>query len=221
MSEDRLRKGLVDAARRMNSLGLNRGTSGNLSARLGDEFLITPSATEYESMQPEDIIAMDFEGNWRARRKNLQPASEWRFHRDILQERPEFGAVIHAHPPHATALACQRRDIPPFHYMVAMAGGSHIKCSRYETFGSEALSKSALEALGERKACLLAHHGMIACGATLGEALALAVEVEGLAQQYLLALQIGEPPILDESEMERVLDKFAAGYGLKSAREDE
>ena len=216
MNENQLRQDLIEAARRMNALGLNRGTSGNLSVRSNDGLLVTPSGRDYDSMEPEHIIAMEWSGDWTALDSSLKPTSEWRFHRDILAGRPDISAIIHAHPPFATALACLRKDIPAFHYMVAIGGGKIIKCSAYETFGSEALSKAALNALGKRRACLLANHGMIACGATIEEALALGVEVEGLAEQYTHAMQIGEPAILSDDEMERVLEKFRAGYGYAS-----
>jgi L-fuculose-phosphate aldolase len=216
MSDRRVRQGLVDAARRMNALGLNRGTSGNLSVRSKDGLLVTPSGRDYESMELDHIVAMKWSGDWTALDASLRPTSEWRFHRDIMTNRPDISAIVHAHPTFATALACLRKDIPAFHYMVAIAGGKIIKCSDYETFGSEALSNAALKALGERKACLLANHGMIACGGTIDEALALGVEVEGLAEQYTQALQIGEPELLSDGEMESVLDKFRAGYGYAS-----
>ena len=216
MNENQLRQDLIEAARRMNALGLNRGTSGNLSVRSNDGLLVTPSGRDYDSMEPKHIIAMEWSGDWTALDSSLKPTSEWRFHRDILAGRPDISAIIHAHPPFATALACLRKDIPAFHYMVAIGGGKIIKCSAYETFGSEALSKAALNALGKRRACLLANHGMIACGATIAEALALGVEVEGLAEQYTHAMQTGEPAILSDDEMERVLEKFRAGYGYAS-----
>ncbi len=216
MNEYQLRQDLIEAARRMNALGLNSGTSGNLSVRSNDGLLVTPSGRDYKTMKPEQIIAMEWSGAWTTSVSSLKPTSEWRFHRDILAGRPDISAIVHAHSPYATALACLRKDIPAFHYMVAIGGGTIIKCSAYETFGSEALSKAALNALGERRACLLANHGMIACGATIEEALALGVEVEGLAQQYTHAMQIGEPAILNDDEMERVLEKFRAGYGYAS-----
>ena len=221
MSDRRLRQGLVNAARRMNALRLNRGTSGNLSVRAKDGILVTPSGRDYELMAPDHIVAVDWSGNWTAPDPSLKPTSEWRFHRDIMIARPDIHAIVHAHPPFATALACLRKEIPAFHYMVAVAGGTVIKCSNYETFGSETLSRAAVDALGERRACLLANHGMITCGTTIEEALALAIEVEGLAEQYTHALQIGDPVILSDHEMARVLEKFSAGYGYASEPEAE
>jgi L-fuculose-phosphate aldolase len=203
------REALLATARRMNATGLNQGTSGNLSQRVEDGFLITPTGMDYERMRPEDIVLMRFDGNHQGRRR---PSSEWRFHRDILAARPEVGAVLHAHSMFCTTLACLRRSIPPFHYMVAVAGGVDIRCAPYATFGTEQLSRHALEALEGRRACLLAHHGMLAVGSDLDGALRLAVEVETLAALYWRALQVGEPGVLDAAEMAVVLEKFKT-YG--------
>jgi L-fuculose-phosphate aldolase len=205
------RLALVDAARRMNRLGINQGMSGNLGLRAGEGLLVTPSGLDYETMTPEDIVEMDFDGRWRAA-TGRRPTSEWRFHRDILAARPEFSAVVHTHAMFATTLACLGRDIPAFHYMIGVAGGSDIRCAPYATFGTQELSEHALASLEGRRACLLANHGMIACGPSLEKALALAVEVETLAAQYWRALQVGPPNLLSEEEMMRVLKKFEA-YG--------
>lgn len=213
-----LRKSIIDTALEMNRSGLNKGRSGNVSARADEGFLITPSGRDYETMMPGQIVAMGFDGSWQG--DGTHPSSEWRFHRDILQARPEIGAIVHAHPVNATAIAVHGRPIPPFHYMVAMAGGDDIRCAGYATFGSQALSDLVLEALEGRMACLMAHHGMIACGADLAAALRLAIEVETLSAQYIAALQIGQPPELDAEEMARVLEKFRAGYGYGSGPDD-
>jgi L-fuculose-phosphate aldolase len=200
-----LRTRLVATARRMNALGINRGKTGNVSARIDSGFLITPSALPYDETAAEDIVAVDRAGGPHGRRK---PSSEWRFHLDIYAARAEVDAIVHTHSPFATTLACLDRGIPAFHYMVAMAGGSDIRCAPYATFGTQALSDHALEALADRRACLLSHHGMIAVGSSLKAALALAVEVETLAEMYWRALQVGEPRILDEREMREVLERF-------------
>lgn len=190
-------------------LGVNR--SGNVSARWEDGFLVTPTGVPYEALEPEDIAFVPQGGG--APRGRLAPSSETPFHLAIYRARPELSAIVHCHSPHATALACTRRGIPPFHYMVAAAGGASILCAPYATFGTEALSRHAVEALAEgRRACLLANHGQIACGSSLLRALELAREVEMLARQYLLALQAGEPVLLDAAEMARVLEKFRT-YG--------
>ena len=209
MDELALREKIIAVALEMNARGLNRGKSGNVSTRIDAGFLVTPTGLAYESMRPEDVVAMTQDG---ASRGSRLPSSEWRFHRDIYAARAEVGAIVHAHSPFATALACLGRNIPAFHYMIAVAGGSDIRCAPYATFGTQELSDGALRALEGRKACLLANHGMIAAGGTLADALALAVEVEGLAEQYWRALQIGEPTLLSDAEMETVLAKFAS-YG--------
>lgn len=220
MRHERLRREIIATARRMNQLGINQGSSGNVGARIEGGLLVTPSGLDYETMRPADIVAMDFDGEWQAEATGRRPSSEWRFHRDILAARPEFGAVVHSHPTYATALSCHGKGIPAFHYMVAIAGGDSIRCSKYRTFGSEELSKEALKALRNRKACLLAHHGMIACGADLAEALRIAVEVETLARQFWHVLQLGKPKLLSKTEMNRVLEKFGAGYGYASGPEE-
>jgi L-fuculose-phosphate aldolase len=202
-----LRMRIVATARKMNALGINRGKSGHVSARIDTGFLITPSALPYDETNPGDVVAVDFDGNATGPRR---PSSEWRFHRDIYAARAEAAAIVHSHSPFATALACLDRDIPAFHYMVAVAGGSDIRCAPYATFGTQALSDYAVAALDGRNACLLSHHGMIALGASLESALALAVEVETLAEMYCHALSIGDPALLGEVEMRAVVDKFAA-----------
>ncbi|MGD9537756.1 MAG: class II aldolase/adducin family protein [Alphaproteobacteria bacterium] len=205
----RLRRALIETARRMNALGLNQGTAGNLSVRVPGGLLVTPTGLPYDEMKPADIVMLDAAGRPHGRRA---PSSEWRWHHDILASRPEVNAVLHAHSMFAATLACLRRFIPAFHYMVAVAGGDDIRCAPYATFGTEALSRHALAALEGRKACLLANHGMIALGASLKDALRLAVEVETLAAMYWRALQVGEPALLSKAEMKRVLAKFET-YG--------
>ena len=213
MDELALRKKIIATALEMNARGLNRGKSGNVSARFDDGFLVTPTGMAYESTQTVDIVAMTQDG---AALGPRLPSSEWRFHRDIYAARREVGAIVHVHSPFATSIACLGRDIPPFHYMIAVAGGKDIRCAAYATFGTQQLSDHALCALEGRKACLLANHGMIAVGASLTAALALAVEVEALAEQYWRALQIGTPNLLSDVEMEIVLEKFRS-YGQPDA----
>lgn len=203
------RQALIATARRMNALGINQGKSGNLSRRIRGGFLVTPTGMAYDALEPADIVPMRFDGTYRGKRL---PSSEWRFHRDILAARPEVNAVIHTHAMFATTLACLGRDIPPFHYMIAVAGGDTIRCAPYATFGTEELSRHAVMALRDRRACLLANHGMIALGADLDSALALAVEVETLAAMYWRALQVGKPKLLGRAEMKRVIEKFRT-YG--------
>jgi len=209
LSASDLATAIVSTAGRMNALGINRGTSGNVSARTGEGFLITPSGMAYDSMQPEDIVRVTSAGEATGPRA---PSTEWRFHRDIYAARADVGAIVHTHSTFCTTLACVGRSIPAFHYMVALAGGNDIRCAPYATFGTQALADAALAALANRRACLLANHGMIATAASLEAALSLAVEVEALAEQYWRALQIGAPRILDDAEMAIVAEKLS-GYG--------
>jgi L-fuculose-phosphate aldolase len=211
MKHASLRRRIVACARRMAAQGLYRGTSGNISARVPGGFLITPTGYAAEDLRPAALVLMDLEGRAKER---LLPSSEWRFHRDIYAARGEAGAVVHTHSTFATALSCLRRAIPPFHYMVAKAGGRTIECARYATFGTAELSRNALKALSGRKACLLANHGMIALGPSLLAAERLAFEVEGLAEQYWRALLVGRPVLLGRAEMDRVVEKFRT-YGVQ------
>jgi len=206
-----LRRDLVAVCRRMNALGVNQGTSGNASARLpgGGGILVTPSSLPYDEMAPEDIVAMAPDGSWEeGNNRGRRPTSEWRFHLDILNARPDVNAVVHTHGVYATTLAVLHKSIPPFHYMVAVCGGPDIRCAPYATFGTQALSDHALKALDGRLACLLANHGAIVLGSSPSDALARAVEVETLARQYCQALQIGEPVLLSEDEIARVLERM-------------
>jgi L-fuculose-phosphate aldolase len=209
MSDRAKRQSIIDACLRMNGLGINQGTSGNISLRHEDGMLITPTGTPYETMQPEQIVFMRLDGTVET---NQRPSSEWRFHRDILKARPEVNAVVHAHPPYSTILAIMGMAIPAVHYMIACAGGDTIRCAPYATFGTEELSQHAVAALEDRSACLLAHHGMITVGPSLDRAMWLAVEVETLARQYHGCLQIGTPPLLPRAEIENVRGRMA-GYG--------
>ena len=204
-----LRRDIIRTALRMNELGINQGKSGNVSARTESGFLVTPTGIAYDETRPEQIVAMKMDGTHEG---STLPSSEWRFHRDIYAARGDVNAIVHTHATFATTLACMDRGIPPFHYMVAVAGGSDIRCAAYATFGTQELSDHVLVALKERRACLMSHHGMIACGENLAKALTLAVEIESLARMYWQALQIGEPTLLSESEMRTVIDKFQT-YG--------
>src|ERR1700744_4203876 len=161
------RQSIIDACRQMNHLGINQGTSGNISLRHGEGMLITPTSVPYDAMQADQIVFMKLDSGPDA---GQRPSSEWRFHRDILKARPEVNAVVHAHPPYATILAIMGLEIPPVHYMIACVGGDNIRCAPYATFGSQELSDYAVKALQDRFACLLAHHGMIAVGPLLTKA---------------------------------------------------
>lgn len=209
-----LQEAVISTCRELTRLGLTPGKSGNVSVRRGArQFFVSPTGMSYDTLEAEDIPLLGLDGRWFGRRA---PSSEWRFHRDIYRSRPDVGAIVHTHSTHATALACTARGIPPFHYMVAVAGGTDIRCAPYHSFGTQALSDAAVAALQDRKACLLANHGVIAVGADLPAALALAGEIETLAAQYGAALALGEVRILGEAEMRTVLDKFRT-YGSQFA----
>jgi len=207
-----LRTAIIAACRHMNAIGLNQGTSGNISARFGDRMLITPSGVPYGDMAPEDLAAMPVEGEYGSWDGPLAPSSEWRFHLDITRARPEVGAIVHAHSTFATALAIARKDIPACHYMIAAAGGPTIRCGTYATYGTKELSAAALKALEGRSACLLANHGMIATGPDLDKAMWLAVELETIARQYVVSLSIGGPVLLSDAEIAKVKESFKS-YG--------
>jgi L-fuculose-phosphate aldolase len=210
----KLQEAVITTCRELTRLRLTPGTSGNVSLRHNErQFFVSPTGMSYDVLEADDIPLMDLDGRWFGRRV---PSSEWRFHRDIFESRDDVGAIVHTHSMHATALACTGRGIPAFHYMVAVAGGADIRCAPYYTFGTQALSDAAVAALEGRKACLLANHGVIALGADLPAALALAGEVESLAAQYCAALALGDVRILDETDMRSVLDKFRT-YGKQDA----
>jgi L-fuculose-phosphate aldolase len=204
---------MVENARRLVELGLNRGTSGNIGVRCGTGLLVTPSGLPVDDMTPESMVRLEADGSTTS---PIKPSSEWRIHRDLLAARAEIGAVVHTHSTFATTLACQQLEIPPFHYMIALAGGDTIRCAPYALFGSQALSERAQDALHDRKACLLAHHGMLALGRDLDEALAIAVEVEALCEQYWRVLQIGTPKLLTAAQMREVSEQFSR-YGQWAA----
>jgi len=202
---------VLATARAMNASGINRGSAGNVSARCEGGFVITPTGMAYDICRAADMVEVGLNGevSGDARRK---PSSEWRFHRDIYAAQPGAGAVVHTHSPFATALACQEQGIPAFHYMVARFGGADVRCAAYATFGSQQLSDAIINALDDRCACLMAHHGMVVFGRDLDHALALAVELETLCEQYWRVLQLGAPKLLSTAEMTRVMAKFAT-YG--------
>ena len=218
-TERALREEIVERCREMNASGINQGTSGNISARFGERMLITPSAIPYDRLEPETIatMALDGGGAWEG---PLRPSTEWRFHLDLLRARPDAQAVVHAHPPYCTTLAIARKGIPSCHYMIAAFGGNDVRCSGYATFGTQKLSGLALEAMEGRTACLLANHGMIAIGETLAKAMWRAVELETIARQYYLSLQIGGPVLLSNAAIESTLKGFA-NYGMQEDADEE
>ncbi len=211
----RERRELLEAAQRMSSAGLSHGTSGNLSTRVERGLLITATGIPYEEMTTEDMVELSLDGH--VPQGQRLPSSEWRLHRDIYQRRSDANAVVHTHSRFCTTLACLRQPIAAVHYMIAVTGGSVVRCAPYATFGSEELSRVTVETLGDGNACLMANHGMVAIGDSLRAALKVASEVELLAEQYWRALQVGTPFVLDDAEMARVMEKFQ-GYGQPRRR---
>ena len=205
LSHRALRQEMVDICRRMNATGINQGTAGNLSARIDGGFLITPTSLSYDRMEADDIVEMAYDGTYVGKHR---PSSEWRFHRDIMKARTDINAILHCHSIYATTLACQYKPIPAFHYMVGVAGGTTIRVAPYATFGTQQLSDNAIEALDGRLACLLGQHGQISLGKNLEAAIWLAVEVETLSRLYVQALPLGDPPILSDEEMARVIEQM-------------
>jgi len=206
------RKSIIHSALQMNALGINQGTSGNVSVRYGDRMLVTPSGIPYEELDPKDIVATKVKGDGSKWEGKLAPSSEWRFHLDIYQSRPDVGAVVHTHSMYATVLAICGKPIPAVHYMVAASGGTEIRVAKYATYGTAELSANALVALEGRTCCLLKNHGVIATGPNIKRALWLAGEVETVARQYYLSLAIGGGDIIPDDEINRIIAKFKA-YG--------
>jgi L-fuculose-phosphate aldolase len=207
--ERELRDSLIAALKRLDERGLNRGSTGNLSHRHGNGMLITPTGMGADDLAADDLVWLGFDGSLKGRWK---PSSEWHFHQALYQARPELQSIVHTHATHATAVSCLRQDLPAFHYMVAVAGGDSVRCAPYHLFGTEALSQAVVQAMGGRKACLLATHGMLSAGATLAEAMKITVEIESLCQTWLAACAVGTPVLLGADEMAAVIEKFR-GYG--------
>jgi L-fuculose-phosphate aldolase len=212
VQHEQIRRDMIATCIEMNERGVNQGTSGNVSVRVEEGFLITPSGVPYAEMKPKDIVLMHLDASHVGPRK---PSTEWRFHRDIMEKKPEVGAVIHLHSMFCTSLSILRREIPAIHYMIAVAGGPNIPCVPYVTWGTQQLADYILAALENRTACLLANHGMVCIGPNLRKAAWLAVEVETLAAQYWRALQVGVPHILPDAEVAHVIEKFKS-YGQVS-----
>ncbi|MBX2853635.1 MAG: class II aldolase/adducin family protein [Rhodobacteraceae bacterium] len=213
-AEKELRSELVERCREMNASGINQGTSGNISARFEDRMLISPSATPYDAMQPEMVASIPLEDASGAWEGPLKPSTEWRFHHKLLRDRTDAGAVVHAHPTYCTTLAIARKEIPSCHYMIAAFGGTNVRCAGYARFGSEELSQLAIDAMVNRTACLLANHGMITIGESMGKAMWRAVELETIAKQYYHSLMIGGPVLLSDGEINETMAAFA-GYGVQ------
>ena len=201
-------KSLIEAALQLQSMGLNHGATGNCSCRDGDTYLITPSGIETQNLSEDKVVRMDFEGNIVDSVSNLKPSSEWRFHQDIMSKRQEVGAVVHTHSIYASTVSLFGKELPPFHYMIAVAGGSSVRCAPYAMFGTQELSDNIIGALVDRKACLIANHGLVSIGANLVEALQIAEEIEHLCQLYIEAKKLGEPNLLNQKQMLEVIERF-------------
>ena len=204
------RNQIIEYSLKLNSTNLSPLRSGNISVRSKENdkngYLITPSGKKYETLKPEDIVFMGLNEEEKKDAVN-NPSSEWRFHRDIYLNKNDAQAIVHAHSPHATAVSSHGKSIPPFHYMIALAGGEDIKCADYATFGTEELSNNVIKALENRSACLMSNHGQVAFGKNLDQAFELAQEIENICHQYTIALKLGEPKILSFKEMKKVLEK--------------
>ena len=204
------RNQIIEYSLKLNSTNLSPLRSGNISLRGRENniegYLITPSGKKYETLKPEDIVFMGLNEEEKNGSGN-NPSSEWRFHRDIHVNKNDAQAIVHAHSPHATAVSSHGKTIPPFHYMIALAGGEDIKCAEYATFGTEELSKNIIKALNNRSACLMSNHGQVAFGKNLDQAFELAQEIENICHQYTIALKLGNPKILSFEEMKKVLEK--------------
>jgi len=214
MNETELRQAVVNAVQRLDAMGMNRGSTGNVSARQGQGMLITPTGMGADGLAPKDLVWVGFDGTVNG---DWQPSSEWHFHQAAYLARPDLQAVVHTHSTHAAALACLRRPLPAFHYMVAVAGGDSVPLVPYFTFGTEALSAAVAQALKDCDACLLANHGLVAAGATVAQAMKVVQEIESLCEVYLKALAVGEPTLLSAEEMGTVIDKFRS-YGRTARR---
>lgn len=216
--ETSLREQAVAAMRRLDRLGLNRGSTGNLSLRCERDgaggMLITPTGISADELVPEALVWMGIDGRVAG---EWQPSSEWQLHQAVLARRADVHAVVHTHSVNATALACLQRELPPFHYMVAVCGAASVPCTPYHPFGSAALSAATAEGLSDRNACLLGQHGLVATGPTLAQAMKIAVEIEALCEVYLKALAVAEPARLSAEQMAEVLDQFSR-YGRARRR---
>ena len=199
---------LIETALQLQKIGLNHGATGNCSCRDGDTYLITPSGIETQNLSEDKVVRMDFEGNIVDSVSNLKPSSEWRFHQDIMSKRQEVGAVVHTHSIYASTVSLFGKELPPFHYMIAVAGGSSVRCAPYAMFGTQELSDNIIDALVDRKACLIANHGLVSIGANLVEALQIAEEIEHLCQLYIEAKKLGEPNLLNQKQMLEVIERF-------------
>ena len=207
---NKLKSQIINYSKKLNSTNLSALRSGNISARVKkngiEGFYITPSGMKYSSLKVKDIVFVSLEGIFD--KKKNKPSSEWRFHQDIYVNKKEAKAIVHAHSTCATAVSSHQKNVPAFHYMVAVAGGEDLKCARYATFGTKQLSRNIITALKNRSACLISNHGQVAFGNDIGKTFELAQEIENICHQYINALRIGIPKILSKKEMNIVLGRF-------------
>ena len=205
---------VIEYAKKLNTENLSPLRSGNISIRGVNEeidgFFITPSGVKYDDLTTDSIVFLELNENNNIKKisdKVINPSSEWRFHQDIYIEKSDAHAIVHAHSANAAAVSAHGKNIPAFHYMVALAGGNNIKCAEYATFGTKELSQNIIKALDGRKACLMSNHGQVAFGKSLSEAFELAEEIENICHQYINTIKLGQPKILSDEEMKRILDK--------------
>ena len=206
--EKKLASILTETTLKLHEMGLNHGATGNCSCRDEETFLITPSGVEIEDLSAEKMVRMDFKGNVIDSKLNLNPSSEWRFHQDIFSHRKEISAVIHTHSIYASTVSLFNKELPPFHYMIAVAGGDSVRCAPYAMFGTQKLSDNIINALAGRKACLIANHGLVTIGESLEEALQISEEIEHLCHLYIEAKKIGNPNLSTKKEMTEVIERF-------------
>ena len=202
------RENLLNITNKLLTAGLNHGATGNCSCRDREGFLITPTGVDSSKLTTDMMVRMNLSGNLSQPESKYQPSSEWQFHQAILEKYPEINAVVHTHSVFASTLSVLGQDIPAFHYMIAVAGGDSIRCAPYAMFGTKELSDNILNAIQDRKACLLSNHGLVAVGKDLNEAFNVAEEVEHLSQLFVEAKKIGEPLLLNDRQMAEVLDRF-------------
>ena len=209
-----IKKEVIKYAKKLNTENLSPLRSGNISIRGVNEeidgFFITPSGVKYDDLTTDSIVFLELNENNNIKKisdKVINPSSEWRFHQDIYIEKRDAHAIVHAHSANAAAVSAHGKNIPAFHYMVALAGGNNIKCAEYATFGTKELSQNIIKALDGRKACLMSNHGQVAFGKSLSEAFELAEEIENICHQYINTIKLGQPKILSDEEMKRILDK--------------
>ena len=206
----KLKLKVIKYSKKLNITNLSALRSGNISVRAREKgvegFYITPSGMKYSSLKIKDIVFVSLKGIFD--KKKNKPSSEWRFHQDIYLSKIDAKAIVHAHSTCATAVSSHQKNIPAFHYMIGVAGGEDLKCTKYATFGTKQLSKNIIKALKNRSACLIANHGQVAFSSNLEKAFELAQEVENICHQYINALRIGIPKILSKKEIKIVLGKF-------------